>query len=187
MMALRTILVSAPFALAASVANAEGAGLPQLDATWFGNQLFWLAVSFAILFTFISRFVVPVISGVLATRDDAISGAIREAERAKHEAESTRGSATSESQIARTRAAELMAKVQAENSRDAAEAIAKLDHDLARRASQAAAVLDDAVAKAAADVEASAKSLAATITQKLLGTSIDSEANAPKLKLAVKR
>jgi F-type H+-transporting ATPase subunit b len=187
MMTMRTALCASAFAFAATAANAEGAGMPQLDPTWFGNQLFWLAISFALLFVLVSRFVVPSVSGVLASRANAIDGAIREAERAKLEAESTRGSANSENQSARARAAELMAQAQAENSRDAAEALAKLDHDLAKRASHAAAVLEDAVAKAASNIDLSAQSLATTMTETLLGKASSSDANAPKLKLAVKR
>jgi hypothetical protein len=35
---------------AASSAFAADAGIPQMDQTWFANQLFWLAISFTLLF-----------------------------------------------------------------------------------------------------------------------------------------
>ena len=174
-------------ATAASPAVAAEVGLPQLDPTWFGNQLFWLAISFGALFVFVSRFIVPGVSGVLKTRESAINDAIAEAVRAKALAEATHGNAASDSQIARTKAAELMAAAQAENSKEAAAALQKLDHELERKAGHAEAVLDAAVLKAQGNIEEASQSLAEAITAALLGSHEMADANAPKLKLAVKR
>jgi F-type H+-transporting ATPase subunit b len=177
-------VVAVLFVLGAAPAYASS--LPQLDPTWHANQLLWLAVSFLALYAAVSRFIAPSIKAVLTARDTAISDAIREAERAKLEAESTRGSATSESQSARARAAEFMAQAQAENSREAAQAMAKLDHELTRRANQADKALDDVLLKATDGVQQAAQSLAQAITEKLVATTAN-DADAPKLKLAVKR
>ena len=173
-------------ALVMTASTAHASSLPQMDVTTFPNQLLWLAVSFVVLFIAVSTFIGPSIKGVLTTRENAINDAIREAERAKLQAESTRGNANSESHAARAKAAELMAHAQAANNADAAEAIAKLDHELERRASHAHAVLEDAVAKANANIEQSVSALAEAITEKLLGSSAN-ESTGPKLKLAVKR
>ncbi len=175
-----------PLLLAASAAHAEGE-IPQMDQTWYPNQLLWLAVSFLLMFVLVSKFIAPVVSGVLKTRESAINDAIREAERAKAEAESTRGAATSESQSARMKAAEYMAAAQAENSKAAAEAMAKLDNEISRKAGHAAAILEDAVTKAQNGIDEAAQSLAAAMTAALLGDKPQAAADAPKLKLAVKR
>lgn len=161
-----------------------GAGMPQLDPTWYSNGVFWLVVCFMALYVAVARVIVPSIAQVIETRENAITTAIREAERAKHEAESTQGVAISESHQAFAKASELMAKVQAENSRDAAEAFAKLDRDLKSRADHAAAVIEDAVAKAGKGVNAAALELAEVITAKLLGAAHGGEESAPKVKLA---
>ena len=163
--------------------GAHASSLPQMDPTWYGNQLLWLAVSFGLLYACVSLFIAPSIKAVLDTRENAISDAIAEAERAKHAAESTRSDTGNSSQTARAKAAETMAKALAENNAEAAQAIAKLDHDLARRADHAAAVLEDSVKKASAGVDEAAKSLAATMAAKLLANT-PNEAAAPKLKLA---
>lgn len=170
-------------ALAMTASAAHASSLPQMDATTFPNQLLWLAVSFVLLFVAVSTFIGPSIKQVLTTRENAINDAIRDAERAKLQAESTRGSANSEANAARAKAAELMGQAQAANNADAAEALQKLDHDLAKRASHAAAVLDDAVAKANANIDVSVEALAQAITEKLLGSSADADTG-PKLKLA---
>ncbi len=180
-------LLVATFAFASSGAYASSS-LPQMDTSTFPNQLLWLVVSFVLLFIAVSAFIGPGIKQVLETRENAINDAIREAERAKQQAESTRGNANSEAHAARAKAAELMAQAQAANTADATQALQKLDHDIAKRASHAHAVLDDAVVKANANIEASVLSLAEAITEKLLGKSVMSEvADGPKLKLAVKR
>lgn len=155
-----------------AAAPAFAAGLPQLDNTWFSNQLLWLAVSFLALYAVISSFVAPTISKVLDTRAEQIAAAIRDAEEAKRMAETTRSSFESEGQSARTKAAELLAKVQGEISRDATEAMNKLGHDLSRKAEQADARIEDAKAKAFASMHTATVSLTKAMTEKLLGHSV---------------
>lgn len=171
-MRLRSLLLLAPFVCVASVAQAEGGSLPQLDAAWFPNQLFWLAVSFAVLFTVVSRFIAPTIGNILATREQAITNAIAEAERAKQEAETTRGDFESTGNSARAKAAEIMATAQAKSSAAATEALARMDHDVARKIDQANARLAEAVAKAQSGLEAATVSLAAAMVEKLLGHAV---------------
>jgi F-type H+-transporting ATPase subunit b len=170
---------------AASSAFAADAGIPQMDQTWFANQLFWLAISFTLLFIVVSKVIAPSIHTVLHTRESAINDAIAEASHARAEAESTRGSAANVSQMARAKAAEIMAAAQAENSRDASLELAKLDHELERRAGHAKAVLDDALVKAQASVDSAAETLAEAIAAQLLHQHISAGvSDGPKLKLA---
>lgn len=159
-----------------------GGGMPQMDPTWFVNGFVWLFVSFLALYLAVSKRIVPTIASVLATREEAIAGAIREAERARHEAESTRGHATSANNVARAKASELIAKTQAEISAEASESIARLDRDLNKRMANVTAVLEDAVTKAKAGIDAAAEDLAHTMVAKL--TAATDESAAPKLKLA---
>ena len=168
MMTLRTVRRIAYFAFVASAAKAEG-GLPQLDPTWYGNQLLWLAISFVLLYVLVSGVIAPTIHHVLKDRADAIDAAIAEAEKAKLAAESSRGSAESAIHTARAKAAEMVVAAQVENSREAAEAIAKLDHELARKADQAQARIQEALAKAHEQLGAATADLANTMAEKLIG------------------
>lgn len=60
------------FVFAAHAASAaEEGGIPQMDQTWYPNQLLWLAVSFCLLFLIVSRFIAPRISGILTTRESS--------------------------------------------------------------------------------------------------------------------
>lgn len=171
-------------ALTATAPAYAGGGMPQMDPTWFANGFLWLVVSFALLYIVIARRIVPTISSVLAAREDAIGGAIREAELAKQEAEKTRGSAASEGNNARAKASEIIAKAQGEISREASEATAKLDRELTQRLSHVSAVLEDSVAKAKAGIEAASAELAAAMVARLTQSADGEETNAPKLKLA---
>ena len=150
-------------------AAAHAEGIPQMDPTWFPNQVLWLAVSFVLLYLLVSKSIAPSVESVLVTREKAIADAIAEAETAKREAESTRGNFESAGQSARVKAAELVATAHAQSTRDATESLAKLDHDLNRKLDQAHAVVADAVAKAQSSMETATASLAATMAGKLLG------------------
>jgi F-type H+-transporting ATPase subunit b len=166
--------------LAASVSaawtvNAHAAGIPQMDQTWYANQLLWLAISFALLYAIVSLFIAPTAASILATREGAINDAIAEAEKAKRAAETTKSDFESGGQSARAQASELIAKAQAENNKAAADAIAKLDHELARKLEQAETRIVDARTKAHSSMQDATASLAGVMAAKLLGRAVTAE------------
>ena len=61
-------------------------GLPQMDITTFPSQLFWLVITFAILYIFMWRVVIPKLSTTIEERKDKISNDINEAEKFNSEA-----------------------------------------------------------------------------------------------------
>lgn len=83
----RAALSGASLLLAgAGVARAEG-GLPQLNPHTFTPQLFWLAVTFILLFILMKRVALPRISEVIEERKDRIQRDLAAAERLKGETE----------------------------------------------------------------------------------------------------
>ena len=68
---------------------AAAGGLPQLDPAVWTPQLFWLAVSFAILYFVMSRLALPKVGAVLEDRQRRISADIEEATRLKAEADAS--------------------------------------------------------------------------------------------------
>lgn len=85
--ALATALVLAPtFALAASDGEG-GSSLPQLDVSTFPMQLFWLAISFALLYLLLSRITLPRLRRMVGRRDELIGGDLERAEQLRNEAE----------------------------------------------------------------------------------------------------
>lgn len=159
----------------ATQAWAEEGGIPQMDETWYGNQLLWLAVSFILLYIVVSTFIAPTAASILGERESAVNEAIAKADLAKREAESTRSGYEAGDQSARIKAAELMAQAQAAISRDTSEALAALDIQLAHKASQAEARIAEARAKATSAMQQATSDLAGAMASKLLGRTVSSE------------
>jgi len=72
-------------------ASAPGeAKLPQLDIQTYPSQIFWLVVTFIVLYVLVSKVAVPRISEVLGEREERIAGDLDKAETLKREAEQVR-------------------------------------------------------------------------------------------------
>jgi len=66
------------------------AGLPQFDTSTFASQLFWLAVSFAILYIFFARKILPSISSTIESRQSTIRNDLEQADTLSANVEKTR-------------------------------------------------------------------------------------------------
>lgn len=60
--------------------------MPQLDATSFPSQLFWLMVSFVLLYVVLARFLLPRVQAVMAARAHTMESDIAQAEHLQSEA-----------------------------------------------------------------------------------------------------
>ena len=67
--------------------SAKGAGMPQLDPYYWISQIFWLILSFGVLFLILSKIILPKISGNLETRKSQILENIELAEKQRLESE----------------------------------------------------------------------------------------------------
>lgn len=59
----------------------KNAGLPQFDVTTFSSQLFWLALSFAVLYVFFAKKALPAISSTIETRNSTIRNDVETADK----------------------------------------------------------------------------------------------------------
>ena len=64
-------------------------GMPQLNTEYFASQIFWLVISFIILYVVMSKYALPKIANVIETREDIIARDVEEAENFKKESEIT--------------------------------------------------------------------------------------------------
>ena len=79
------LLTAVPFSAFAE--GQQSAGLPQMDISTFPSQIFWLVVTFSILYIFMWKFVIPKLRIIIEERRDKISNDVNEAEKLKSEAE----------------------------------------------------------------------------------------------------
>ena len=66
---------------------AEGGGMPQLDPEFWVSQIFWLIITFGILFLVLSKLILPKISDNLETRKSQILDNLELAEKQRKESE----------------------------------------------------------------------------------------------------
>tara|TARA_B100000700_G_scaffold28632_1_gene27470 strand:- start:487 stop:1077 length:591 start_codon:yes stop_codon:yes gene_type:complete len=67
--------------------SAESSGMPQLDTKFWFSQIFWLILSFGILFIILSKFILPKISGNLEARRSQILENIEKADEQRKNSE----------------------------------------------------------------------------------------------------
>jgi len=61
--------------------------MPQLDPTWFASQLFWLAITFTLLYFVLSRLILPPLEDVIVRRRQVVDDNVSEAEGLKTQAQ----------------------------------------------------------------------------------------------------
>ena len=124
-------------------AEAASGVFPPFDPTYFPSQLFWLTISFVVLYFALDRFILPKIKTTIEDRRDRIADDLDEAAKAKADAEAA-GEAYEQS------LAEARAKAHgiAADTRDA------LDKDLAKESAAVEAELADKQAAAEASIRA---------------------------------
>ena len=67
--------------------SSEGGGMPQLNPEFWFSQIFWLIITFGILFIILSKLILPKISETLEVRKSQISENIEAAEKEREESE----------------------------------------------------------------------------------------------------
>ncbi|MFN7004413.1 MAG: F0F1 ATP synthase subunit B' [Roseinatronobacter sp.] len=149
---------------------ATGPGMPQLDFSTFGNQIFWLLVALVVTYMILSRIALPRIGAVLAERQGTITNDIVAAEslRAKAiEAEAAYNKALAD---ARVEANRIIAETKADIQADLDKAIAKADAEIAARTAEGEKAIAAIRASAMENVTEVAKDTAKEIVAAMGGT-----------------
>ena len=103
----------------AKLSNAAGdAALPQLAINTYASQIFWLAVSFTVMYVVFSKKVLPNISEILERRRDTIASDLETAETLREEAESVQAEYEAAIAKAQSDGAELLQELNAKISAD---------------------------------------------------------------------
>ncbi len=168
----RNISVTACLLLACAPAQAAKGGMPQLDPTWIASQLFWLAVTFMVLYALTAWNIIPKVSHVLNMRDKALRDNLSAAGANKEEAEAARAAFEKAIIDARRNSAQTIALVQAESNSALAAQQAELDATLKEQMHASNATIALSLARVKSEIAPAAASLASEICSKLLGQNI---------------
>ena len=83
---LKAFLLTTPINFAYAAEGQKSAGLPQMDIATFPSQLFWLVITFSLLYLFMWKFVIPRLGATIEERRDKISNDINDADNLNTEA-----------------------------------------------------------------------------------------------------
>ena len=149
--------------------------MPQFWLEDFLPQIFWLVVSFVILYLLMARIALPRIADVLEQRQNRIASDLDKAQELQADSEKTL--ADYEAQLAQARAAaqSVLAEKAAGSAAEAERQGAKIAERLNQEANEAAARISASQAQALNEVRSVAAELAAEAATKLIGVAVSPE------------
>ena len=152
-----------------SAAEASGPGMPQLDFSTWGNQIFWLVITLVVIYLILSRVALPRIASVLAERQGTITNDIAAAEDLKAKAQDAEAVYDKALIDARAEAGRIVAETKAGIQADLDKAIATADTKIATKAAEGEKVIAEIRAGALDNVEVVAKDTAKEIVAAMGG------------------
>ena len=141
----------------------ESVGMPQLDLTTFGNQIFWLVIALVVIFFVLSRIALPRIGAILAERSGTITNDLAAAEELKQKAVEAEAAYEKALAEARAEAGQIVAKAKADIQADLDVELAKADEKIAAKAAESEAAIAEIRKGAVKSVTAVAKDTAKEI------------------------
>jgi len=143
--------------------HASTPGMPQLDFSTWGNQVFWLILALIATYFILSRVALPRIGAVLAERQGTITNDIAAAEDLKAKAVEAEAAYDKALLDARAEAQNIVTQAKADIQADLDVAISKADAEIAAKAAESEKAISDIRASALENVKVVAKDTAKEI------------------------
>lgn len=153
-------------------ADAQKAGMPQFDLSRFPSQIFWLGVTFLVLYWVMSKIALPRIGEVLEARANRIGGDLDRASALKAEADQIKAAYEKALGESRAKAQEVGRSTEASLAREAADRQARLGNELAGRIRDAEGRIAAAKASAMGNLAGVAAEVATLAVQRVAGIGI---------------
>lgn len=150
--------------------------MPQLDISTFASQIFWLAITFGVLYWVLSTMLLPRVGEVIAARAERIQGDLARAQQLKKETDELIAAYEAKLGEARRKASEMERAVEAEAGKTASDRQTKQSAELAERIKTAEARIATARAQAMGNLRDVAGEVARAAAERLVGRSIDANA-----------
>ncbi|MBP2227100.1 F0F1 ATP synthase subunit B family protein [Azospirillum agricola] len=148
-------------------------GLPQLNPANFPTQIFWLALTFGVLYYLLSKKALPRVAEVLEARQERISRDLAKAAQLKDEAEAVLAQVEASLAGARAEALTLIGQASADIEANNQARQAALSADIAERLRTAEASIAAAKEQALANVRTASADIARDIAGRLAGVDVD--------------
>lgn len=115
--------------------------MPQLELSNFASQIFWLVLTFTVLYLVMARSALPRVREILQERKERITTDIEKAEAIKQQVESVKAEYMAALSSARTQAKKVVLDADEAIKKEIHDRSAKLDETLARQIKEADALL----------------------------------------------
>lgn len=160
---------------AGNAAHAEPDGLPQLDPSSWPSQIFWLLVTFLVLYVILAKRVLPDISTTVENRKNHLDADLKSAEQLHAEGEAALAAYESSLVQAREAASGKIVEVEQDMKAKADTEMAAFQARSESALHGAEARIEDAKAKAMGQMNDIVAEVAAHAVQKIIGIDMDSQ------------
>ena len=152
--------------------------MPQISqiAATYASQIFWLLITFGILYFGIGKMMVPRVQGVMDLREARIADDLSAAERAQADAQTTEAAWQADMDAARAAAQAEVAAAKARAAHAAEVQMRSADENLAARVAHHDVAIANAKAAAMVNVQAIAAEAAQDLVARLSGVTVSAEA-----------
>lgn len=153
---------------AADAHGSEESGLfPPFDPTYFPSQLFWLVITFGILYLVLARTILPRLAANLERRSDTIADDLDEAARLNEQAEEAKQALEVSLAKARAGARETVQKAEDKMAEEIAAETRKVDETIDKKLATAENRINEVRAEAMSNVQNIASDATASILKRL--------------------
>ncbi len=140
-------------------------GMPQLDLTTFGNQIFWLLVALAVIYFALSRIALPRLGSILADRQGLMTGDLSTAEDFRRKAKDAEAAYERALADARAEAGKIVDANRADMQHELDAAIATADAEISARTVQSEQRIGEIRNSSARDARTVAQDVAAELVR----------------------
>jgi F-type H+-transporting ATPase subunit b len=163
--------------------------MPQINqlADVLHSQLFWLALTLAVLYFGVGKGMLPKILGNMDARDNRIADDLAAAQAAREAADATEEAYRAKAAENRTEAAKLTAAAKSEAAKATEARVAKADEKIRGKVEKAEARLKAATDAALADIETVAAEAAQDMVTRLSGVSVSKADATQAVKAALRQ
>jgi F-type H+-transporting ATPase subunit b len=148
--------------------------MPQLDFTTYPSQIFWLLITFVVLYLLMSKLIAPRIESVIGARQSRVDGDLERASRLQSEAEAVLAAYEKALASAREKAQATMKETTDRLNAVAAEQQAQASARITARLQEAEKRIADEKARAMASLRDLATEVAQAAVGRLVGAPVDS-------------